>query len=55
MTVTSLPYELHPEIPVGGISLEERWGVRYGEASAMYARIEADRMSTFQMDPATLS
>ena len=42
MTVTSLPYELHPEIPVGGISLEERWGVRYGEASAMYARIEQE-------------
>ncbi|MBV9285415.1 MAG: DsbA family protein [Acidimicrobiia bacterium] len=42
VTVTSLPYELHPEIPVGGISLEERWGARYGEASAMYARIEAE-------------
>ena len=42
MTVTSLPYELHPEIPVGGISLEERWGARYGEASAMYSRIEAE-------------
>ena len=42
MTVTSLPYELHPEIPVGGISLEERWGARYGEASAMYQRIEAE-------------
>ena len=40
MTVTSLPYELHPEIPVGGIALEERWGARYGEASAMYRRIE---------------
>lgn len=39
--MTSLPYELHPEIPVGGISLEERWGARYGEASAMYSRIEA--------------
>jgi predicted DsbA family dithiol-disulfide isomerase len=36
----SLPYELHPEIPAGGISLQERWGARYGEASAMYARIE---------------
>jgi predicted DsbA family dithiol-disulfide isomerase len=42
VTVTSLPYELHPEIPVGGISLEERWGRRYGEASAMYARIEQE-------------
>jgi predicted DsbA family dithiol-disulfide isomerase len=42
VTVTSLPYELHPEIPVGGISLEERWGARYGEASAMYGRIEAE-------------
>ena len=42
MTVTSLPYELHPEIPVGGISLEERWGARYREASAMYARIEQE-------------
>jgi len=40
VTITALPYELHPEIPVGGISLEERWGTRYGEASAMYARIE---------------
>jgi predicted DsbA family dithiol-disulfide isomerase len=42
VTVTSLPYEIHPEIPVGGVSLEERWGTRYGEASAMYARIEAE-------------
>jgi len=42
VTVTSLPYELHPEIPVGGISLEERWGARFGEASAMYARIEQE-------------
>jgi predicted DsbA family dithiol-disulfide isomerase len=42
VTVTSLPYELHPEIPVGGISLEERWGTRYREASAMYGRIEAE-------------
>jgi predicted DsbA family dithiol-disulfide isomerase len=40
VTVTSLPYELHPEIPVGGISLQERWGARYGEASSMYKRIE---------------
>jgi predicted DsbA family dithiol-disulfide isomerase len=42
VTVTSLPYELHPEIPVGGIALEERWGARYAEASAMYARIEQE-------------
>jgi predicted DsbA family dithiol-disulfide isomerase len=42
VTVTSLPYEIHPEIPVGGISLEERWGARYREATAMYARIEAE-------------
>lgn len=42
MTVTSLPYELHPDIPVGGISLEERWGARHGEASSMYGRIEAE-------------
>jgi predicted DsbA family dithiol-disulfide isomerase len=42
VTVTALPYELHPEIPVGGISLEERWGARYGEASAMYSRIEQE-------------
>ena len=42
MTVTSLPYELHPEIPVGGVSLQERWGARYGEASAMYGRIEQE-------------
>ena len=42
VSVTSLPYELHPEIPVGGISLQERWGARYGEASAMYTRIEAE-------------
>jgi predicted DsbA family dithiol-disulfide isomerase len=42
VTVTALPYELHPEIPVGGISLEERWGSRYREAKGMYARIEAE-------------
>lgn len=42
MTVTTLPYELHPEIPVGGISLQERWGARYGEATRMYERIEAE-------------
>ena len=42
VTVVSLPYELHPEIPVGGISLRDRWGARYGEAAAMYARIEME-------------
>jgi len=42
VTVTALPYELHPEIPVGGISLAERWGSRYGEAKGMYSRIEAE-------------
>jgi predicted DsbA family dithiol-disulfide isomerase len=40
--VTTLPYELHPEIPIGGISLEERWGARYRDAAAMYTRIEAE-------------
>ena len=58
VTVTALPYELHPEIPVGGISLEERWGSRYREASAMYARIEQEcetaglpfRLKTYSMD-----
>jgi len=42
VTVVSLPYELHPEIPVGGILLRDRWGTRYGEAAAMYARIEME-------------
>jgi len=42
VTGTSLPYELPPEIPVGGICLEERWRARYGEASAMYDRIDAE-------------
>ena len=41
VTVLSLPLEIHPEIPVGGITLEERWAGRYGEAVAMYERIEA--------------
>ncbi|MGH9224402.1 MAG: DsbA family oxidoreductase [Acidimicrobiales bacterium] len=41
LTVVSLPLEIHPEIPVGGITLEERWRGRYGEAVAMYERIEA--------------
>lgn len=42
MTVTALPYELHPRIPVGGVSLRERWGARYDEATSMYLRIEAE-------------
>jgi predicted DsbA family dithiol-disulfide isomerase len=42
VTVTTLPYELHPEIPARGISLRDRWGARYGEADAMYRRIEQE-------------
>ena len=34
--------ELHREIPMEGLSLRERWGARYEEASAMYGRIEAE-------------
>jgi predicted DsbA family dithiol-disulfide isomerase len=41
LTVVSLPLEIHPELPVGGVSLEERWGARYAEAVVMYERIEA--------------
>ncbi|MFP5318057.1 MAG: DsbA family protein [Acidimicrobiia bacterium] len=41
VTVVSLPLEIHPEIPVGGVSLSDRWGARYGEAMEMYRRIEA--------------
>src|SRR4051794_19313302 len=40
--IVSLPFELHPEIPVEGLSLRERWGARYQEASAMYRGIEAE-------------
>ncbi len=40
--VITLPLEIHPEIPVGGISLEDRWGRGYGEALTMYDRIEAE-------------
>ena len=40
--VVALPFELHPEIPAEGLSLRERWGARYEEASAMYRRIEAE-------------
>jgi predicted DsbA family dithiol-disulfide isomerase len=42
VTVVALPLEIHPEIPVGGLSLAERWGARYGEAVKMYERIEAE-------------
>src|SRR4051794_26374931 len=38
--VVALPFELHPDFPVEGMSLRERWGERYGEAAGMYARIE---------------
>jgi predicted DsbA family dithiol-disulfide isomerase len=40
--VVTLPLEIHPEIPVGGLSLAERWGARYAEALSMYERIEAE-------------
>jgi predicted DsbA family dithiol-disulfide isomerase len=42
VTLTALPFELHPRIPVGGVSLRERWGARYDEATSMYERIEAE-------------
>ncbi len=42
VTVVTLPLEIHPEIPVGGLSLADRWGARYGEAMAMYERIERE-------------
>lgn len=41
VTVVTLPLEIHPEIPVGGLSLADRWGKRYAEALVMYERIEA--------------
>ena len=41
VTVVTLPLEIHPEIPVGGLSLADRWGQRYAEALEMYERIEA--------------
>ncbi|TML64506.1 MAG: hypothetical protein E6G17_02685 [Actinobacteria bacterium] len=37
-----MPYELHPRVPEVGLSLKERWGARYAEAEAMYARIESE-------------
>lgn len=40
VAVVTLPLEIHPEIPVGGLSLQDRWGSRYGEAVRMYERIE---------------
>ena len=41
LRVITLPLEIHPEIPVGGLSLADRWGSHYGEALQMYERIEA--------------
>jgi predicted DsbA family dithiol-disulfide isomerase len=41
VTVVALRFEIHPEIPVGGLSLAERWRARYGAAMEMYGRIEA--------------
>jgi len=40
VSVSPRPFELHPRIPVEGISLRERWGPRYDAAMAMYTRIE---------------
>jgi predicted DsbA family dithiol-disulfide isomerase len=42
VTVTPMPFELHPRIPAEGITLRERWGASYERAVAMYARIEAE-------------
>jgi predicted DsbA family dithiol-disulfide isomerase len=42
VTVVTLPLEIHPEIAVGGLSLADRWGAHYGEALAMYERIERE-------------
>jgi predicted DsbA family dithiol-disulfide isomerase len=42
VTVVTLPLEIHPEIPVGGLSLADRWGARYREALEMYDRIERE-------------
>jgi predicted DsbA family dithiol-disulfide isomerase len=42
VSVITLPLEIHPEIPVGGLPLADRWKDRYGEAMAMYERIEAE-------------
>src|SRR3954447_4902739 len=39
--VVALPFELHPDFPVEGMSLRDRWGPRYEQAVGMYARIEA--------------
>ena len=38
MTVTSLPYELHPEIPVGGISLRVRIAMECDAAGLPFRR-----------------
>jgi predicted DsbA family dithiol-disulfide isomerase len=42
VTVSPRPFELHPRIPVEGITLRDRWGPRYDQAVAMYARIEEE-------------
>jgi predicted DsbA family dithiol-disulfide isomerase len=42
VSVVTLPLEIHPEIPIGGLALEERWAGRYREAMEMYERIEAE-------------
>ena len=42
MEITALPYELHPRIPIEGVTLRERWGARYEGAVAMYRRIEEE-------------
>ena len=42
VSVSPRPFELHPRIPVEGITLRDRWGPRYEQAVAMYARIEAE-------------
>jgi len=42
VSVSARPFELHPRIPAEGVSLRDRWGARYDQAVAMYARIEAE-------------
>lgn len=42
VAVTTFPYELHPWIPTGGVSFEERWGDRLDAAVAMYERVAAE-------------
>jgi predicted DsbA family dithiol-disulfide isomerase len=40
VAVSPRPFELHPRIPIEGITLRDRWGPRYEQAVVMYARIE---------------